>query len=117
MRSGDCRANCRRLHLHRNSRPGERRDAIKKPRGKAGLKDICRQGQMGPLPRRGENQLALISFPPKRLVAPNSPRSPNRQAASRKLAEADYPVRAHRITLGRAPIISAVQGTCSVFAI
>ena len=59
---------------------------------------------MGPLPRRGENQLALISFPPKRLVAPNSPRSPNRQAASRKLAEADYPVRAYRITLGRAPI-------------
>ena len=35
---------------------------------------------MGPLPRRGENQLALLSFPPKRLVAPNSPRSPNRQA-------------------------------------
>jgi hypothetical protein len=44
---------------------------------------------MGPLPRHGENQLALLSFPPKRLVAPNSPRSPNRQAASRKLSEAD----------------------------
>ena len=56
---------------------------------------------MGPLPRHGENQLALLSFPPKRLVAPNSPRSPNRQAASRKLLEADYPVRAYRITLGR----------------
>ena len=101
MRSGDCTATSRRLNLHRNSRPGERRDAIKKPRGKAGLKDICRQGQMGPLPRRGENQLALISFPPKRLVAPNSPRSPNRQAASRKLLEADYPVSAYRIIPGR----------------
>ena len=65
---------------------------------------------MGPLPRRGENQLALLSFPPKRLLAPNSPRSPNRQGASRKLSEADYPVRASGITLGRAPIILSSAG-------
>jgi len=52
---------------------------------------------MGPLPRRGENQLTLLSFPPKRLLAPNSPRSPNRQGASRKLSEADYPLRASGI--------------------
>ena len=42
---------------------------------------------MGPLPRRGENQLALLWFPPKRARGAKSRRSPNRQAASRSLGK------------------------------
>jgi hypothetical protein len=75
------------------SRPGRaHRRGIKKAPLQSRAEDIGRQGQMIPLPRHGENQSALLWFPPKRLVAPNSPCSPNRHAASRKFSEADYPV-------------------------
>ena len=54
---------------------------------------------MGPLPRRGENQLALLWFPPSGLVAPSPVARPIAKRRA-ELGEADLSESANHIALG-----------------